>query len=265
MDYFQLIPPEPSLTAYVKRYWVLETDRPFDTPERIIPFGNIQLSFYSGAPIRNAGGSREPRSLLCGQTTGYTDIFPTGKLRIIAVVFQPVGARAFFHLPLNELTDLKITAEELSDRGIKELEERIADTEDRMECIRQIEKFLMGRLCLFQDYNILRLSKAIEVINRCKGEISITTLADHSCLSPKQFRRIFSSHVGINPKDFLRIIRFQFALYILQKTPCIHFSQLAYECGYYDQAHLIHEFKALSGYTPGEYLNVGPPYSDYFS
>ena len=106
---------------------------------------------------------------------------------------------------------------------------------------------------------------AISTIDREKGEIRVSDLASSVFLSTKQFLRVFTGHIGISPKDFLRIVRFQHALYMLQSTPAMTFSRLACECGFYDQPHLINEFKIFSGYTPGEYLSLCAPYSDYFS
>lgn len=262
---FQLIQPLPALSAYIRHYWILETDKPYDIPERIIPFGNIQLSFYSGAPIIKDDEVWQYQALLCGQTTGYADILPVGKIRIIAVVFQSIGAKAFFNLPMDEFAGLKIPVRDFADSELKRLEEQVVSTTDNRKCIIEIERFLLKHLNPYQDYNYQRLQKAVGMINTHKGEISIRTLAEEACLSHRQFRRIFSSHIGINPKDFIRTVRFQYALSVLQNNPRIHFSQLAYDCGYYDQAHLIHEFKTFSGYTPGEYVSICDPYSDYFA
>ena len=96
-------------------------------------------------------------------------------------------------------------------------------------------------------------------------EDAVKALADISCLSEKQFNRIFSEYIGIAPKDFLRIIRLQRTLSVLQHNPGISFAQLSYECGFTDQSHMIKEFKLFSGYTPKEYLNRYAPISDYFS
>ena len=85
------------------------------------------------------------------------------------------------------------------------------------------------------------------------------------CGGEKQFSRIFSEYIGIAPKDFLRIIRLQRTLSVLQHNPGISFAQLSYECGFTDQSHMIKEFKLFSGYTPKEYLNRYAPISDYFS
>lgn len=105
----------------------------------------------------------------------------------------------------------------------------------------------------------------IRKINERKGEVRISDLSEAAHLSYKQFKRVFTEYIGVNPKDFLRIVRFQHALFVLQSSPDMNFSQLAYECGYYDQPHLINEFKIFTGYTPKEYQAICTPYSDYFS
>ena len=109
-----------------------------------------------------------------------------------------------------------------------------------------------------------RIGATIQKIN-LHPQPTIHNLAQTACLSDKQFNRVFHEYVGTTPKEFIRIVRLQRALYTLQTQPDINFAQLAYECGYYDQSHLIKEFKAFSGYTPGEYLALCAPYSDYFS
>ena len=97
-------------------------------------------------------------------------------------------------------------------------------------------------------------------------ETSVTELASVTCLSKKQFERLFNELVGANPKEYARIVRFQKSLNLLQHcSEDTNLSQLAYQCGYADQSHFIREFKQFSGYTPLSLLNVCKPYSDLFS
>jgi len=267
MESFEVFTPSPLLSPYIKNYWILEGGFQNNFTERIIPTGNIQLCFYRGENHLTTSFKGEKTkldsSILSGQTTGFSDISPSGLIRIIAVVFYPQGANTFFHMPLNEVAHQHVTANDLSDKQWKELADKIEDTDSYTTCIRYIEQFLLKRLALSKDYQ--RIFSAIRLINQYKGDIRITELSSETFLSYKQFQRIFTSHVGINPKDFIRTIRFQYALSIAQNNPSISPSQLAYECGYYDQAHLINEFKHFSGYTPKEFFSICDPHSDYFS
>lgn len=263
MSDFNVILPHRLLAPYVRYYWTLDADYELAATERVIPYGNMQWCFYRGGV--SCGENRlDSKSLLCGQTTKYTDIITEGKIRIIAVVFQPCGASAFLRMPVNLLSGLKVSAEELDDRELKELESRILDTDDPGQCVCLLDRFLLNRLSPPRNYNLQRLDSVMKMIDQNRGQVSIDSLAGASCLGRKQFQRVFSEHVGMNPKEFLRTVRFQHLLSRMQHSPDYHFTRLACECGYYDQAHLISEFKTFSGYTPKEYLSLCAPYSDYF-
>lgn len=206
-----------------------------------------------------------PTTSLSGQSLSFSDLVPTGTVNIIDVVFHPFGAKVFFELPANELSDLIVSADDLSIGSLKKLEDRILNTADDNSCIHLIESFLTNRLNPFKEYNYKRMAVAVNAINQSNGELSVSHLAGAVYLSRKQFQRIFSEHVGATPKEFMRIVRFHKALYTLQNNPMMNFTALAYKCGYYDQAHLSNEFKLFSGYTPTQYVAICMPYSNYFS
>lgn len=269
MESFQTMLPSPALAPYVRYYWLLETDSPVLGTERVIPSGNVQMLFYRGNPILFSSSHDERlvdnQVLLSGQFIGFSDLSFTGTIKILAVIFHTHAASAFFRMPVSELCNRKVSADEAGDRELQELEDRILYEADDLNCIRLVERFLLSRLNPPKEHNLERMFSAIHTINRSKGEVRISDLASSVFLSTKQFQRVFTGHVGISPKEFLRIVRFQHSLYVLQSNPGISFSQLAYECGFYDQSHLINEFKVFSGYTPKEYLAVCAPHSDYFS
>lgn len=182
---------------------------------------------------------------------------------MISVVFLPVGVNAFFHLPMDRIAGLRLTAGDMEDKDLLELERVLTNTEEDRSCIFFIEQFLLKRLTGLSEYNVKRLDTAIRLINR--GRTDIAQLADAACLSKRQFNRIFSENIGAHPKEFSRIIRFQRALNMLESNSLNSLTAVAYECGYFDQSHMIKDFKAFSGYTPSEYIAVCPPHSDYFS
>lgn len=236
--------------------------------ERVIPYGCMEMVFHSENRLLSSSATDkselQPRLFICGQATNFKDISLTGKLNMIAITFLPYGARVFFDIPLNELSGQMISLNDIDNKVYKELEETLLDASGNDERIKLIETFLITRLRTFKEHNFKRIYTAIQSINQTKGDITIMQLADRCCLSYKQFKRIFAEYIGANPKDFLRIVRFQKALYLLEHQPAITLSQLAFESGYYDQSHLINEFKSFSGYTPKEYLAICPPHSDYF-
>lgn len=108
------------------------------------------------------------------------------------------------------------------------------------------------------------MSHSLELIKKAKGMVDIDFLSQQACLSRKQFERLFSEHIGISPKQYLRIIRFQSALHNNSQSNHWSMTQLALESGYYDQSHFINDFKALTGLTPKKFFADCDSVSDFF-
>lgn len=265
MQSFQLIPPAPFLAAYIRYYWILQDDSAGTVSERTLPTGCIQLVFHKRSPLLSLKHNElQPRSFLYGHDKEYADVQSTGPIEMITVVFQPHAAKVFLKAPVYLFYGRHTAAEDLEDKELALLTRQIAGTPDNEMCIRLIENFLLRRLTALPSYNLKRLTAVMHEINRLPRP-AISHLAQTACLSDKQFNRIFREYIGSSPKEYTRIIRLQRVLSMLQQNPSVPFAQLAYECGFSDQSHMIKEFKAYSGYTPAEYLTVCAPYSDYFS
>jgi AraC-like DNA-binding protein len=263
MDKFQIIQPSALLAPFVKQYWFLRVDSVAQGSQRAIPSGSMGLVFNRGDRIYSSlEKGFQSRSHLFGQSTTYADVY-FGKLDLIIVVFQPIGAKAFFKMPMDKLSGQSIVLDALSDSHIMELEGRLMDSADNQTCAHLIEQFLLKRLYQFEEYNFKRLTSAIGAINYRENNVS--ALAHEACLSQKQFKRIFTDYVGLNPKEFLQIARFTKTSHTLQIQPKMSLNELAYKCGYYDRSHLIKDFKISSGYTPTEFLANCDPCSDYKS
>jgi len=261
MDKFQAILPSMLLAPYVKQYWFLTSDT--QGFQRAIPSGSIGLVFNRADRIySSAEKDYQPRSHIFGQSNTYVDL-NFGMLDLIIVVFQPLGAKAFFRMPMNELNGLNVGIDLLSDSKIIELESRLMGAVGNQTCVRLIEEFLTKRICKFEEHNFKRLSLVLQSMNI--GESNVSKLAQMACLSQKQFNRIFADFAGLNPKNYLQINRFAKTAHTLQTKPQMNLNELAETAGYYDKSHLIKEFKTLSGYTPAEFLSNSDPYSDYMS
>lgn len=264
MEDFKIVQPSPLLAPYIKHYWLLKTTSTQPTLARILPTGMLSLIFHRGNKLLSTKDNIfHPRAFLCGYETSYDDLSYLGVVNMITVVFYPAGAHAFFPTSLSEINGLRVSPDDIEDKTFGDLEKRLTDTEDDSRCISLIEQFLLKKLYHLDELNSKRVSSAIQLIN--SGQTNVVALASDACLSPKQFTRIFSEHTGANPKEFIRIVRFQRALFSLQTHQPNSLTELAFHSGYYDQPHLIKEFKAISGYTPKEYLNICLPHSDYFS
>lgn len=263
MDSFEVVQPSIELSPYIKNYWFLKANAA-NHVQGIIPTGNINLFFHRGSPLSiECNNSLLPQMFISGQSTTYSNLIQSDITDMICVTFHAFGARMFFREPMHEFKEQSIALDLLDNIEILELGKLLLDTYDNRVCVQMIESFLKKQYFYSKEYNLRRMQAAVKAVNI--GHVGIESLAGISCLGYKQFKRIFTEYVGLNPKEFLRIIRFQRALYILQTKPSTNLTELAYICEFYDQSHLISEFKHFSGYTPGEYLAICDPYSDYFS
>ena len=188
---------------------------------------------------------------------------------MIVVVFQPYGMSAFLHLPISLFYNCEISGYNLGDKGLEKLSARIFSCEDNAVCISHIEEWLVSRMVEngsgIRD-KLRRIDAAMQRIY-VAPQTSVTELSSIACLSRKQFERLFSALVGINPKEYTRIVRFQKALALMQCQfgVVINQAEIAYASGYADQSHFIREFKQFCGYTPVSLLKISEPYSDLFT
>lgn len=263
MNKFQVIQPSLLLAPYVKQYWFLTMENVEYNSQRLVPFGCSALSFYRGHRTYSLfEDDYLPQSHLYGIATDFVDISFSGDIDFICVIFQPTGTKVFFNIPLVELNGSYVSLDSLNDKELLQLEKRLNDTTDDLACVGLIEQFLFNRIYKLDQHKEKRVGAAINLIYQ--GETDINRLAETTCLSYKQFKRVFVEHVGTNPKEYLQITRFQKLYHLLQQHSDKTLEQLSDECGYYDKSHLIKELKEFSGFTPSELNKLcDSTYSDY--
>ena len=264
---FRLIQPATSLSMYIKHYWFLEMEAFEAVGERVVPTGCPELTFHFADHLlkRKQTDELQPGIILCGQKTNFFDVVPTGKISMLSIQFFPHSVALFFDLPINELTNETLDISYIIGPQARELEEQLYDLPSLDDKVKHIENFLLLRLSHKQEYAWNRIYHNITLINQSSGMITPDLLASEACLSRKQHERIFRQMVGLSPKQFLKVIRFQYTLFAHQQHPLENLTELAYRCGYYDQSHMINDFHELSGITPHQYFTgCETPDSDYF-
>lgn len=263
MEKIQVIQPTKLLAPYIKQYWFLRIDDVKQGFQRSIPAGCVALVFHKGNKIISSFHKGiQPQSYISGQISTYSSI-EFSFLNMVIILFQPIGCRMFLPYSAEEFTHQNVSIDLLGNTSLVELEEKINEAADTCQTVRLIEEYLLNRLCKNIPYNANRVMATIQTIN--EGEGNISTLSQTACLGYKQFKRIFAEYVGLNPKDFIQIMRFRKAFHILQSTLQISISKVAYDCGYYDKSHLIKEFKMFTGYTPKQLLDICDTYTENLS
>lgn len=207
----------------------------------------------------------EDHCMVSGQQNSFYDLRLRHSPTLFAVTFQPQGIRQFFGLPMSELANRSIPLRYLNNKLLYELQMRLTDGETFASRVQTIEKWLLTLLAnQHQKTDFSRINHVMEAIKHHGGDVGIGTLADISCLSTKQFERRFLDQIGLTPKQYLRVVRFQATIHRKSLEPNLPISHLAHDAGYYDQAHLSNEFKALSGLTPSQFFADCDLISDLF-
>lgn len=265
---YSIIHPSRPLSPYIRHYWVMEAENLTETVwERIIPTGNIELMFHfknSFISEKDHLVSYQPRSFVSGISSSFFNVAANGNCGVIAVTFLPWGACNFFDFHLSEIEETSVDLGDIFCSEIRRIEERICEACTLKRRVHIIEEFLFDKLKPVKSAEFHLLQESINTINTKKGQCRTGELAKKLNVSAKNLERKFSAFVGKTPKQFSRIVRFQEIIRCMSSGQSAKSTDLAYDNGYFDQAHFIKDFKTLSGYTPSEFLNLGPCHSDYF-
>lgn len=268
MEYCVAKPSLP-LSRYIKHYWAMENCNPCNKihTQRIVPNGLLELLFYLGNKPESNDKTKpiNENSVITGHLREFYDINVSGSLSLISILFKPHGLSIFFDIPLTEIYNQNVPLKYFFRHDTVELETKLYEANSFASRVRIIENYFLNLLNQrITKYDFDRIEQSINIINLTKGVVSIDYLASKACFSRKQFERVFSQYVGTSPKRFLKIIRFQNTINVKSKNASINLTDLTYNCGYYDQSHMINDFQKLAGMTPKQYFNDCEPYSDYF-
>jgi AraC-like DNA-binding protein len=188
-----------------------------------------------------------------GVRTEYISI-PSGKQAAMFVVsFRKGMAYPFFPLPMNEMSDRVVDADLLWGRDFAHLREHLLEIRDIDLKFAAAESFLLKH---FQRRFTLNpaVEHALAEIIRRPDQINLARLNQNIGYSQKHFIDMFKRQVGITPKAYLKIIRFQKAITEIEQRKAVNWTDISLDCGFYDQAHFINDFKFFSGFTPEEYV-----------
>lgn len=265
---FKFYKPCTQLQDYVRYYWAFKSDHPIET--YTFPIGCPQIMFHkrSGLLIPELG-IRQDRLTISGQVNFSSHIRAEESVEMIVVVFHPYAMGVFLDMPISLFYNKEESGYGLENKSLNDLAGHVLECEDNDFCITLIEQWLLSQL------RINLTSRRVTDINRIAAVVRhiytapdslISELASVACLGKKQFERLFRAGVGMNPKEYARIVRFQKSLKLMQcQAGNVSQAQIAYQGGYADQSHFIREFRKLSGYTPLSLGAVCRPYSDLFT
>lgn len=255
--------PHPALRPFVKNLWFAEHPHRLGlqrSAERALPDGFMHIVIrLSDVPIRIADGSGAPadnygHGVIGGARSAYYLRSVAGPTRSIGATLLPGAAQALFGPSAIELANRHTRLSDVWGTEADHLRERLQELEHPELQLDLFELHLLTRLPRARG-----LHPAIAVaLASMHAEPDVSTLVARSGISHRRFVELFGNAVGLTPKRYARVRRFQQLLKMLPLEPGASWAQLAVDAGYSDQPHLNREFKEFSGMTPEEYRSMAP-------
>jgi AraC-like DNA-binding protein len=251
--------PKPPLDAYVASMWLFRSaPRPHGL-ERVLPTGGAQLIVNLKEDVTRVYDPDRPHrcvstsgTIFCGVHSRYQIIDTSEQEYVAGVAFRPGGTAAFVRAPAYETRDADTPLESLwGRRRTADLREQLLERDDPDAQLDVIERALGDML---QPAGVHpAIAFALGAFNRVPIVVNIGEVTDAVGMSAKRFIERFKAQVGVSPKRYCRLRRFQHAVASAHRGQLVDWAQVALDCGYYDQAHFIHEFRAFAGITPTAY------------
>ena len=183
---------------------------------------------------------------------------------MMVISFKKGMAYPFYPFPMNEMSDHVLDADLIWGDEFGVLRERMLETPDISMRFGMIENFLLEK---FQSRLILNpcVAFAVGEMIRNPDRLNMARMNDRIGYSQKHFISMFKKQVGLTPKAYLKIMRFQKAINCIENAPpqSVDWTAISHECGFFDQSHFINDFKVFSGFTPEEYTQNKSNYLNY--
>ena len=248
------IPPIPRLAHLVRHFLILESPGPVKTIHRLIPDGNPGIVFNYGAGFESQlGGYGDspglfPASFLYGQVTRPHPLVSSGDIGAFIIVLRPYALALLTGQPASTFTDRVVPLGQVWGGEAAVLERQLLRASGDQQRLDLVQRFLLQRHARLPDPMITHSLDWLEN----QETPGIEALATEMALGRRTLERVFQRTIGVSPKQFAGIRRTQHFLKGLHQGDSL--TQLAYEFGYYDQSHLIRDFKMKTGITPGKYF-----------
>jgi AraC-like DNA-binding protein len=250
--------PKMPLGALVECLWYWEGAPGPHRQERLLPQAQSAMILnLREDPIAiyedNRGAVHYGTAVFSGARSHCFTIDCNQQERVVGVQFAPGGAFPFFRMPMSELEDASFDMADLWGREAVRVRERVLAATTPAAMLRVLEECLLELMRAPERLHPAVIYMAGE-LDICEGPGRVQVVTQQIGLSQRRLAQLFHEQVGVSPKTFHRVRRFQHTLKRLHGLRAVDWAEMAVECGYYDQAHLSHDFRQIAGMTPSAYL-----------
>lgn len=191
-------------------------------------------------------------ALIGAKTHRQISLELNGHVETFVILLQPSGLQQLFGVPEAEIVDRHYDAHGVIGAAMSDLREQLGEADSFTARVRIADEYLLRRLTNTSSPGIpLRVAQAIVASQGC---VRVGNLAAQTGLSLRHFERVFSRQLGITPKMYARIARFETAVRLRSQSRANTWARIAQDLGYHDQMHLVHDFHRLSGESPNALL-----------
>jgi AraC-like DNA-binding protein len=251
--------PRPPLDDFIDFFWLHEGERLPHQFERLMPTGIAEfivslceenLPIYDRHDPTKFSTYRGP--ILYGSHSEPVIIDTACQNAILGIHFKPGGLFPFFNVPAAALHNAHLPLSDLWGSAAYDLQERLLAARAHEERFSTLEAFLLQQTACFTRHPAV--AYALRQFRGAPQAGRISAVTNQLGLSPKRFIQLFRQEVGLTPKLYSRLQRFNHVLHQIEKSEDFDWADMALASGYFDQAHFSHDFREFSGMTPVDYL-----------
>jgi AraC-like DNA-binding protein len=252
--------PAPPLTALVRCFWYWEGTPQSHARERLLPNGEAAIIFNLRDEEMRIYDADDPQRFtscglagITGPRTGCFAIDTAAEERVVGIQFLAGGSFPFFREPAAEVANQSVPLDSLWGTRAVLLREQLLAASSVDAMFATLERALFAQLARPPELHPA-VAFARGHICRAPHATTIAGVTDRIGISQRRFIELFRDQIGLTPKAFCRVRRFQRVLESVHRRQSVDWAQVALDGGYYDQAHFIHDFQDFSGMTPSAYL-----------
>ena len=251
------LPAPPPLDRFIHCFWFLR-GRTNGSPQTVVPDGRAEIVLHLAEPFaqRHADGAsrRQAPALVSGQLTGPLHLVPSIDADVVGIRFRSDAARAVLRVPLDELTDAVVPLRDVSPALAVALERGVRAVVSPEERVRAMAAALEAVSPLPPPPSVRAATEQLETgvpfdMRRLARSLGVTT---------RTLERRCRTEVGVPPAVLRRLARFRRAFRRLDRTPRGGWARVAAQTGYYDQAHMIRDFRSFAGIAPSDFFQHDP-------
>jgi len=237
--------PAPDVAFWITHYWMISWDLTGCEPHigESVPHPNVHMVFGEGD------------SIIYGVQTHKFTRKLEGQSQVFGVKFRPGGFRAFIDHPVSKLADREISAISVFGTDVETLGVTVLSSIPEDEKVKAADAFFQARVPKRNKY----VDLADQLVGRIFSEPEIKTVDDlvsETGIGKRSLQRIFNEYVGVSPKWVIRRYRLHELIEKLNSRDQLDWAQLALDLGYFDQAHLINDFRQIIGYSPTQFQKM---------